>query len=145
MVGVFQRDDLSFFRSAEVAPILHGHFQRDFHRRRSVIREKNMPQRRRHDFAEPCSQFFRRLVRKAREQDMLEPRGLLADGRRNRGMRVPVQIDPPRRDRIQNSAPVSGFEKHPIAPPDGRRRGFRAIAREWMPQMEFRFTHDRFK
>ena len=125
-----------FSGPSAIAPVLHGQLQRDFHRRRTVIREKNMAQRRGNDFAQALREFFGRLVRKSGEEDMFEPRGLLGDGLRDRRMRVAVHIDPPRRNRVQNLAPVLRFEKHALAAANGKRRRVHAFLRERMPEME---------
>ena len=106
VVGVFECDDAAFFRLPAILPILQSQLERDFHGGRAVIREKNVAQRRGNDFAQAHGKFFGRLMRKSGEQDVFEPRGLFGDGLRDGRMRVAVQVDPPRRYRVQNLPPV---------------------------------------
>ena len=106
VIRVFQRDNAALLGTPAIVPILQRQFQRHFDGGRAVVRKKDVTQRRRHDFAQPRGKLFRRLVRKSREQHVLQPRGLLGDGLRDRRMRMAVQVYPPRRNRIQNLAAV---------------------------------------
>ena len=71
-----------------------------------------MAQRRGNNFAQARRKFFGGLVRKSREENVFEPRGLFGNGLRDGRMRVAVKVDPPRRNRIQNLAPVLRFKKN---------------------------------
>ena len=101
-----------------------------------------MAQRRWNNFAQARRKFFGRLVRKSREEDVFEPRGLFGNGLRDRRMRVAVNVDPPRRNRVQNLASVLGFEKDAFPAANGKRRRVHAFLRERMPEMEIGRTHN---
>src|ERR1700733_14821580 len=80
-------------------------------------------------------------MRKSGEEDMFEPRGLFGDGLRDGRMRVAVNVDPPRRNRIQNLAPVLRLNEYAFASSNGKGRRVHALLREWMPEMEVGRTH----
>ena len=142
VVGVFERDDFLFPRPSAILPILQGQLQRDFHRGRAVIREKNVAQRRGNNFAQARRKLFGRLVRKSREEDVFEPRGLFGDGLRDGRMRVAVNVDPPGRNRVQNLAPVLRLNKNAFAAANGKWRRVHAFLRERMPEMEIGSAHN---
>ncbi len=75
-------------------------------------------------------EFFSGLVRKSREENVFEPRGLFGDGRGDGRVRVAVQVHPPGRNRIQNLPPVLRFEKNAFAAANGKRRRVHAFVRE---------------
>ena len=55
-------------------------------------------------------------VREAGKNHMLQFPSLLRNRRSNPRIRVPVQVHPPRRDRIQNLLPIFGVEVNTLRP-----------------------------
>ncbi len=52
--------------------------------------------------------LLRRLVRESGKNHVFELACLFGDGRGDARMTVPVDVDPPRRNGVQNLAPVAG-------------------------------------
>jgi hypothetical protein len=98
-------------------------------------------QRRGNNFAEARRELFRRIMRKAREENMFEARGLFGDGRSNGRMRVAVNVYPPGRNRIQNSPAILQLEEYPFATANLKRWRVRAFVSERMPEVHILFSH----
>lgn len=78
-------------------------------------------------------QALDRLVRETREQNVLELPRLPGDGFGDAGVRVPVQIHPPRRNRVENAAAIGGVKPRPFATDGLQRRSVDTYARERVP------------
>ncbi len=100
-----------------------------------------MAQRGGNDFAQAYRKFFGWPMRESGEEHMFEPRGLFGDGFRDRRMRVAVNVDPPRRNRVQNLAPVLRLDKNALAAANGKWRRVHVFLRERMPEMKIGGTH----
>ncbi len=141
VVGVFECDDPALPGLAAIPPILNREFERDFDGSRAIVREKNVPQRRRNDFSKTRCQLLGRLVRKSRKENMFQARGLFGDGGSNGGMRMPVQIRPPGRYGVEDLAAVLSFKKYSFTTANLERRGISAFVRERVPQMQVGCAH----
>ena len=80
-------------------------------------------------------------MREAREQNMFETRGLPGNSGCDGGVRVPVQVNPPGRDRVENPPAVPSFEEHAFRASNVDRRGISALVCERMPQMQVGSAH----
>ena len=96
MIGVLESDDRNFPRATNILPILNGDFESDFHGGGAIVGKENAVEFARHNFAEAGGELFDAIVGEAREQDVIDFRGLLGDGGHDGGMAMPMQIDPPR-------------------------------------------------
>ena len=84
-------------------------------------------------------------MRKSREENVFQSRSLLGNGRCNSGMRMAVQIDPPGRYGVENSAAVLSFKEHAFAAPNQQWRRISAFLRKRVPQMQVRCAHGLLK
>ena len=138
VITMLQRRNFSFFSALLIAEMLHRHLQRHFHRGRAIIGEKQMRQLRRDPLPQPPHQLFRGFMCEARENDMLQFSRLLRDRRRNSRIRVPVQIHPPGRNRIQNLSPVSCVQVNAFRPLDLQWRKVQPGMSKGMPDAQRR-------
>ena len=69
-----------------------------------------MRQFRRDPLPQPRCQFFRSIVSEARKDDVFQFFRLAGNRCGNSGIRMPVEIHPPRRDGIQYFSPIFGVE-----------------------------------
>ena len=113
MITALKRQKARALHLALVVPVLQRHFQRHFHRRRTIIAEKNPRQTLRQTLHQFPRQLHRRLMRKPRENHLLQGLRLLRNRRRNRRMRVPMNIHPPRRHHIQKLASILRVQTNP--------------------------------
>jgi len=97
---VLQRNDLFFFSAPGIAKMLNRKLQRHFPRRRSIVGEKKVCLILRHPLPQARRQLFGRLMRKPCQDHMLHLSCLFADRGRDPRIRVPVDVYPPRRHRI---------------------------------------------
>ena len=91
-----QRDKIAPLGLATVLPVLPRHLQRNFNGRRSVVRIENACQSRRQYRYQLLCQRDRRFVSRSREENVFEFCSLGRERGIQRGMRMPVDIDPPR-------------------------------------------------
>src|SRR6185437_1346219 len=103
MVGILERRDDTALLAA-IDPVLERDLDGDFHRRRSVIREKDALQPARRAFDQCRREPRRRLVCEAGEDHLLERSRLFGNCRGDLRLRVAVQRHPPGRDRIEQRA-----------------------------------------
>src|SRR5262249_2582571 len=82
---------------------------------------------------EPFGELDRRLVRGAGEDHVLEPLRLFRERMVQPRIRMPVDVDPPGRDAVEEGAAVFGVEIHPLAADDRQRRHRRLHLRVRMP------------
>src|SRR5260221_11001361 len=113
MIGAFQSQDTAAGLAA-MSPEAQRHFQRDFNRRRSAIGKKDVFERRRRDRNEMPRQLFRRLVRKAGEDHLVEAIHLALDRLHDVRMAMTMGHDPPGRNGVEDTPPIDGPE--PAAP-----------------------------
>ena len=74
-------------------------------------------------------------MRAAGEDHVLDLARLRRQRRIQLGMRVPVNVDPPRRNAVENLAPVFGVKIHALAAHDGQQRRLRQHLRVGMPDV----------
>ena len=94
MIGVFERQDARP-PLARILPIPERHLQRDFDRRRAAIGKENMREAARRDFDQSAGNCFRRFMRKARENQLIQLVGLLLNGAHDPWMTMAVGNNPP--------------------------------------------------
>jgi len=117
-------------------------FERDFEADRTVVREKNVPQRRRNDFPEARASS-RRLVRKSRRRERAPTRGLPAMAAAMAGWECRAD-SPTRRYGIRNLAAVLISETR-LRTAEIRAAPIGAFLRERVPQMQIGCAHDLWK
>ena len=134
MVGVFQGDEEIAGLSA-VLPVLVGHLESHLHRGGSVVRKEDAGQPRRRPPDQLRRQPRRRFVGASGEQHVPQPRSLFLQRAVETGMVVPVDVDPPGGDAVQQAPAVTGMEIDPPGPLDGDRRRRRLHLGERMPDV----------
>ncbi len=120
--------------------MLHGKLQANFHRRRTIIRKKQMSDLARNPFAQPRDKLLRGIMGEPRKNDLLELTALLGNRGRDPRIRVPVQIHPPRRDGINDLPSVGCIQKRAFRFCDVQRRRIQNRVGERMPDLQRR-TH----
>ena len=127
MIAVRKGNDFVFFRTRQIAEILHGEFQRDFDGSRTIVREKHVGERRSDPFAKTRGKFFGGVMSKTGENDLLELPGLFGNSGSDARIGVAVKIDPPGRDGVDNFAAVGGVEEDAFGVGNANGRGSRAV------------------
>src|SRR5258708_4155377 len=120
-------------------PEAQRHFQSNFDRRRPAIRKKDVFKLRRRDRNEMPRKLFRRLVRKASEDHLVEAIHLVLDRLHNVRMTMTMGYDPPRRNGVEDTATIGGLEPGALTSGDWRRLGLHGMLSERMPYRRHRF------
>ncbi len=117
VIGARQRGESGFLRPrlAALLPILKRHFQGRFHRRGAVVREKHVGQTRRGQFRQAFGQPDRRGIRTAQQGHVGHPLELLAQGRIQPRMPMPVHVAPQAAHRVDVCAPLDVDQHGPLA------------------------------
>ncbi len=132
VIGVLQRQD-AVTRLARIAPVAERHLERDLHRRGAAVGEEDMLQPRRRDGDQTAREALGGGVGEAGEDHLVEPVGLLLDGGDDVRVAMAVGDDPPRRDGIEDAAPVRRFEPRALGPRDLQHLGLHSVLRERVP------------
>ncbi len=141
MIGMLQSHDFFFVVLSAVLPILNRQLQGNFHRRRAVVREKNMLQRWRQKLAQLGRNCLNVGMAKPGEQHMIEHLGLFGHRRTDFRMTMAMQVHPPRRNGVQNLTAVVGIQIHTRSAHDAQRLGINMRLSKRMPDFEGR-GHD---
>ena len=132
MIAIFQHQD-TMARLPTIQPVTKCHFQRDFHAGRTGIGKEQARQTVRHDRAQSRRQRFCWFVRPTGKNDLVQPRGLIGNGRRDTRVGMPMGGHPPGRDRVDDPPAVRREQRGPFRPVDTRDRFTQAMLGEGVP------------
>jgi len=121
-------------RRRTLAPKLKRHLQRDFHRRRAIVRKEDMFESRRSQLDQPSRQPDRGRIRHPQRRDMRHPAQLLDDRRVDPRMPMPVDVAPQAAHAVQVSPAIQIEQLAPLRPLDHKRLVFRHL-RERVPNV----------
>src|SRR5580704_11596020 len=133
-------------RLSAILPVLERDLDRDFDRGRAIVREEHPRQPPRQPLGERRRQGGRRLVGISREDHLLEYPRLPSDRLGDLGLRVAMQRNPPRRDRVDDLPTVDVDEHRTFGASNGDRRRRDGVLGIWMPEMlaiQLSYAHDR--
>src|SRR6185312_9818468 len=116
-------------------PVLIGNLERDLDRGRAVVGEEHPGEIAGKELRERAREIYRGLMGEAGEHHMLEASSLLGERLVERGVRVAVGAGPPRRDQVEDLAPLGVVERGAARGCDQDGLGFGAVLREGMPDM----------
>src|SRR5438309_234024 len=136
MVSVFQAHEFIFALLALIAPKLQSHLQRHFYCGRADIGKKDVLERLRQDAPQALGEFLGRVVRKSGKDHVLEFPRLFRNGLGDQRMCVPVKIDPPGGDCVDQLASVACIEIDALAPFDVDRLRVKRFLRKRVPDGE---------
>ena len=142
VISVFERNESKFLRTLRLEAILHGHFDGNLDRRRSIIgiedfRESGAGQQ----LQESDSQFWRNWIREPQERGMRYPFQLVTDCPVQDRMIVAMDIRPDGRITVQIASAEAVFEPRAATGDQNSRLVFGrnpvCHLREWVPDVGF--------
>jgi len=120
---------------ALVQPELHRHLHGDFDRDRARLREEDAGQIGREASRKPTSKRERLLVSEPAEHDVRHQRELVLDCIADIGMVITVTGGPPRRDSVDQLAPITEHDAGAMRARHGQRRSHRLHLRIGQPDV----------
>src|SRR5579864_5293138 len=136
MVCMFQSNNLLLFQAALVVPVLQRHLEPHLNGGRTIIGEKNMSEGRWNHGTQLLRKLLHRPVRKTGQQDVIQLLRLGGNRFGNMRMAVSMQVDPPRRNGVDDFSSAIRVEVGTLRRNDPQRVGVTMLLREWMPNLQ---------
>ena len=115
VVAAFEVHEAVLARPGAIGPVMESHLERDLRGRGSVGGVEGVAEPARGELREAFGELHDRLVRETREHGVLEASQLVADGRVDRGVRVPEEVHPPGTHPVDEAVPLEILEPRPAS------------------------------